>query len=458
MCKYTEDYKSFLRKAFREHETNNRPWRKIRDEHNRTFTEQVSTNAIRLRTLRFACGGYLDTDTKPASWKKDAFSDEKPNNDFARSRKDESQAPTEYMEHDSDGCIEASKIVNSIESLSGDKNKILNMLGYSEKEWELLKWRTSIWDGGKDGQTRYAVKFKLKPITEPSPEDYAEAVVKALKQYVKPLSWNADKKAVTDDLNNSKLMEIPPIELHLGKMASKQTTGEEYSVEIAKQRFFDIFEQVYTRQTQEKCANCLLVIGSDFFNSESDNATSTHKIPQQNCAHYIDLFTEGVNMYLTAIRNLRSLFNKVNVILCAGNHARAMEFFLYVALQQAFKGDNVVSFRENYMETQYFEFGDNVIFFNHGDNELKRLMQSIPAEFGHIWGKHLHRELHLGHLHKEFAVDDASGMITRRIGSPCATDVWHKIKRFVGAQKKHQVFVWDKKIGLLDIFYIPVLA
>ena len=58
-------------------------------------------------------------------------------------------------------------------------------------------------------------------------------------------------------------------------------------------------------------------------------------------------------------------------------------------------------------------------------------------------------------LHKEVTVDDDSGMITRRIGSPCATDNWHYQNRFVGATKKHQIFLWDKENGLVNIHYIP---
>ena len=94
-----------------------------------------------------------------------------------------------------------------------------------------------------------------------------------------------------------------------------------------------------------------------------------------------------------------------------------------------------------------------VIVYNHGDN-LTSTIKSIPAEFYEVWGKTIYRELHLGHLHKEVLVDDESGIITRRIGSPCATDGWHYQNRFVGATKKHQIFIWHKEYGLEDIYYI----
>ena len=161
-------------------------------------------------------------------------------------------------------------------------------------------------------------------------------------------------------------------------------------------------------------------------------------------------------MYVQALLTLRGLFNKVDVMLCAGNHARAMETFLYMALEQRFVDDDVVHFIENYRLTQVYQFGKCAIFYNHGDANLKQTIASIPAEFAEVWGTHPYRELHLGHLHKEVTVDENGGMITRRIGSPCGTDAWHYSNRFVGAIKKHQIFIWDKNSGLRDLHYITV--
>ncbi len=62
--------------------------------------------------------------------------------------------------------------------------------------------------------------------------------------------------------------------------------------------------------------------------------------------------------------------------------------------------------------------------------------------------------MHLGHLHKEVVVDDDSGMITRRVGSPTGTDQWHYEERFIGSTQKYQTFVWDKEKGLQNIKYI----
>lgn len=434
MVEKNNQYYEFLTYAYKTQKNKLKTWMDLSIEYFNIFNDDITCDALRKRAKR----AYDNLNST--------------NNNLTENQINVDSQTSQYTQHNQDGTIEASTIVNSIDKLNGDKTEILKLLGYNDSEWELLTWRITMWEGGINGTTRYSVKYKVKPIIQPSINDYKMAVIKAITESVEPLKLNHVETAIS---SNNKLLEIPPIELHLGKIASKLTTGEEYNIEIAKKRFFDIFEKIYEKQRKEKCEKCLLVIGSDFFNSEHDNVTSTHKIPQQNCAHYMDIFTEGVKMYIQVIKTLRTMFSKVDVMLCAGNHARAMEFFLYTALEQAYKYDNIVNFNKNYQETQYFEYGANVIFFNHGDTDIKKLIHSIPAEFPQVWGKHIYRELHLGHLHKEVVVDDESGMITRRIGSPCGTDMWHKLNRYVGATKKHQIFIWDKENGLLNIFYIP---
>ena len=213
-------------------------------------------------------------------------------------------------------------------------------------------------------------------------------------------------------------------------------------------------EEILKQQEIEKCSECLLTIGNDFFNSDTVNATTTKGTPQTNDLRWKKMFLIGLEMYKTALITLREKFNKVNVRLCSGNHDKMASFYLYMALSQFFIEDNIIEFSDNYKDVQCFIWGKNLIAFTHGDSNLKRLMKSIPIEFYKEWGQTVFRELHLGHLHKEVVVDDESGMITRRIGSPTATDQWHYEERFLGATQKAQTFVWDKEKGLLNIKYI----
>ena len=429
-------YYDFLDEAIKRNE-NGESWTSIATSYVQTFGEYITRSAMRHRAQDYS---------RSKAKKQNQFSE--------KATVTTTAGPNTYVQYNADCTVEESRFVDCEEEVIHDPCKLLRALGYDTTKWELITYRVSKWDGGAGGKELKAIQYKVRPRTDISLSDMIKAAREALKEEITPFLFTQERNV--DGLNDDRLMEIAPIELHIGKMANKIETGENYDLKIAKKRFFDIFEEIYHKQEIEKCGRCVVIIGSDFFNSESDNCTSKDKVPQQNDTRYIKLFHEGIKMYVQALLTLRGLFNKVDVMLCAGNHARAMETFLYMALEQRFADDEVVHFIENYRLTQVYQFGKCAIFYNHGDANLKQTITSIPAEFAEVWGTHPYRELHLGHLHKEVTVDENGGMITRRIGSPCGTDAWHYSNRFVGAIKKHQIFIWDKNSGLRDLHYITV--
>ena len=428
-------YYDFLDEAIKRNE-NGESWTSIATSYVQTFGEYITRSAMRHRAQ-----DYSRSKTKKQ-------------NSLSKTTITSTLGASTYIQYNNDGTVEESRLITCEDDVTRDPYKLLEALGYDPTKWELVTYRVSKWNSGTEGKELKAVQYKVRPRTDISLTDMVKAAREAFKEELTPFLFTQERNV--DSLNDDRLMEIAPIELHIGKMANKIETGENYDLKIAKKRFFDIFEEIYHKQEIEKCGRCVVIIGSDFFNSESDNCTSKDKIPQQNDTRYIKLFHEGIKMYVQALLTLRGLFNKVDVMLCAGNHARAMETFLYMALEQRFVNDEVVHFIENYRLTQVYQFGKCAIFYNHGDANLKQTIASIPAEFDEVWGTHPYRELHLGHLHKEVTVDENGGMITRRIGSPCGTDAWHYSNRFVGAIKKHQIFIWDKNSGLRDLHYITV--
>lgn len=431
-----EKYYRFLESAV-ERNVLGESWSKLCLEYGRIFGEYISKSALRHRAQFYV-----------KSKNKQAVQLTSPKNITT------TLGNNTFVQYNADGSVEESRVIECSDEVAHDPEKLLRKLGYDSDKWELITYRVSKWESGE--RELQAVQYKVRPRTVVSEFDFLKAAQEAFKQQIEPMRLPPVDGFEGKFYRNDRLMEIAPVELHMGKMSNEIETGENYDLKIAKKRFFDIFEEIYKKQQIEKCARCVLVIGSDFFNSESDNCTSKDKIPQQNDTRYIKLFSEGIKMYTQVILTLRQIFLNVDVMLCAGNHARAMETFLYMALEQRFVDDDIVHFIENYRLTQAYLFGKCAIFYNHGDANLKQTIKSIPAEFAEVWGTHPYRELHLGHLHKEVTVDDEGGMITRRIGSPCSTDAWHYSNRFLGAIKKHQIFVWDKNTGLSALHYINV--
>ena len=336
---------------------------------------------------------------------------------------------------------------------------ILSAMGYDPADWSLTSWRITEWDAQTpDGEkTAYSVGGRIRPkagLSDMRDVDFFNLA----KDFFSKHDIGERSKAVPAKKAKTKpsdlLVEVPAIELHLGKRAHITDTPENYDIKDAERCFNEIFDDVIAHSTG--CGTCLLVIGNDFFNAEFNNQT-TNGTPQQNDGRYKKIFIKGMELYVNAIERLIPIFDRIDVRLCQGNHAQSAEFYLYHSLSQYFKDVRNVHFDENYRTTQSYVFGKVGIFFTHGDENEKRTIASIPAEFPKEWGETEFRELHLGHLHKEGStIGEAGGMIVRRIPSPCAVDDWHYNKRFIGNQRCHQYFIWNREKGLDSIRYINV--
>lgn len=362
---------------------------------------------------------------------------------------------SEYDRYLPNGEKELLKVIYLTEEQKQSPEKVLKELGYNPKNWEMRDLIINTWqqNSNEKGITDlYQVKVRLKPlVANLTIDDVISATKEILAVGIKPLPIK--KQEVNNDLDNNMLLEFPAVELHLGKMAHHWDTGEDYDHKIAQERFREIISSTVDIQDIYKCGTCFLSIGQDFFNSDTVDNTTTQGTPMQNDLRWKKLFKVGMELYIEAIETLKPMFNKIDIQLCQGNHDVMASFYLYAALEQCFKNDELVKFNNNYRTTQAYSFGDCVIFTNHGDKNYKRLVESIPIEFPLEWANGRYRELHLGHLHSEH-VEEKSGLVTRRVGSPSGTDDWHYQNRFIGAIQKHQLFVWHKEKGLQNIMYI----
>lgn len=409
----------------------NMTWKEVADRLNKEFGENLSKDAVRKRFYvrdRRNGGEELNTEISGAG---------------------------EYETVYENGMVEAQKVVEYSKEVFGDKRKMLEYLGYNADEWEFVFLTTSMWNQHTKEQTTkqlYAVKFKIKPLIKTLTLDKAlESAKEVFDKGIEPIKFKKEKKK---KLNDELLIEIPAIELHLGKYAEELESGQNYGTEIAKSRFYEILRQILEMQEIVRADRCVIMIGNDFFNSDTVGNTTTKGTQQFNDIRWKSLFIVGLELYKDFFNTLRCRFNHVDVRLCQGNHDVMSSFYLYMALSAYYRLDAIVKFEENYREYQCYRFGDNAIFFGHGDGNIKRIIQSIPAEFRKEWGEAKFSELHLGHYHKEWSVDDTNGMVVRRIGSPTGTDSWHYSERYVGSTQKHQLFVWHKSQGLKLIQYI----
>lgn len=358
-----------------------------------------------------------------------------------------------------DGSIEAQKIVEYNKEIFGDKNKLLDYLGYDHNVWEFQYITTSTWMQHTKEQTTkqlYAVKFKVKSIIKENItlNEALEVAINEFKEKI-PKYTKKELKEKKLELDENKLLECPPVELHLGELSHQIDTGENYDIKIAQDRFNKIIDAIIERNKYEKCSTLLFSVGGDFFNSDNNFDTTNRGTQQYNDTRWRKLYLVGLKLMKNALIRLSNEFNRIDVQLVSGNHDLTTSFYLYIALAQAFTNSDKITFKEDYKEVQCYKFNDCMIVTTHGDRNVKRTMQSVVNEFADIYGRTKYRELHMGHLHSTQELKEEIGIIPRRISSPKGIGNWEYNERFGNTIEKHEIFIWEKGVGLTGIEMIP---
>ena len=160
------------------------------------------------------------------------------------------------------------------------------------------------------------------------------------------------------------------------------------------------------------------------------------------------MFDTALELMVDTIATLQEIA-PVHVLLVSGNHSRMAEFYIARYLEAYFRNCTAITFDSRPLKRKYIEYGNTLIGFSHGETEKKRIENIMQVEAREEWGRTLYHEWHLGHLHSE-QTKEIPGLIIKHLPSITGLDLWHYNSAFVGAVKKTQGFIYDKKYGLTD--------
>ena len=409
-------------------------WQNLADEVNEKFGTNLNNESCRkrYRSNRFRDFDKIDTGSKR-------------------------QTDEEYEEHYSDGnmCVQRKVWFDRNEEKTPEI--ILKKFGYDPNDWELTKWRIGFHEVAikeeDENRVCYNVRCEMKPKIKSfgTPEDCVAYLQELLKKEIKPLAFEKKKKDMSLDKN--RLFLLPPVELHLGKLSDALSTGFEYNSRIAAERYREITKNIIEQQDIMKCNTIVIGVGNDFFNTDNVGNSTTKGTPQFNDVSWKKLFTLGAELLMEQIITLKEHFNNINIILNGSNHDTMSSFHLYYSLEQAFRNDTQVKFSDDYTDMECLTFGNNGIWFHHGDCNLTRLIESIPVLYPQEYANTQNRILLMGHLHSSQDLKEQCGVKPIRLSSPCEVDEWHFKEKFVGSVPCQETFVFDKN-GMIQHNYI----
>ncbi len=326
--------------------------------------------------------------------------------------------------------------------------------------WDVDRYTFNSWDvTTKEGTTHtnyqvkvYFIKKSSKSITPVA--EFNEYLGLVREDISNSFEWaNVKKHTKTTD----GCLFVPCIfDLHLGKLAWKEESGEDYDLKIAEERFVKAIEDLIKKSSGNNIERILFPIGNDIYNSDRalPYAQTTAGTPQQDDSRWQKMFKTGVRLITWAVHRLSEIA-PVDVVTVFSNHDFERVFYLGEVISAVFERHSNVRVDNSPLVRKYYKYGKCLFGLAHGHNEKPSDLPLLMAqESKEMWSETHYREWLLGHLHhsKKMLTEgsrDYNGIKVTYMTSPSSTDAWHFSRGYVGSVKGAEAFIYDKKQGLI---------
>lgn len=296
------------------------------------------------------------------------------------------------------------------------------------------------------------VRFKKK-VEEIELRDIKDAIIKEMKRFAPKY-----KKIKFNKIKDKFLLEPDMPDIHYGKLAWSEESGEDFDIKIAEELALDSLQSLLNQSSVYSIHKILFPIGNDYFNVNSKLNVTVHNTPQQEDTRWQKTFVKGRLLAIKMI-DMLSMVAPVNVLIIPGNHDEERTFYLGDALECWYHNNKNVTIDNSAPKRKYYLYGKNLIGFTHGYYEkLDKLPLLMPLEVPELWSKSKWREWQTGDKHHKKEIrtslkeDESTGVMVRILRSLTSSDAWTFDKGFVGAQRASEAFIRHFEKGLIAQF------
>lgn len=259
------------------------------------------------------------------------------------------------------------------------------------------------------------------------------------------------------------LLEIAPVDLHLGLRAWAQETGARYDIPTACQLFVWAVEDLLAKAANFPLERILFVIGNDFLHVDTKQGTTTGGTPQDVDDSSLQMFKVGRALLTQTILRLKQVA-PVHVLAIPGNHDHLSLLHLAEVIDAQFSADADVTVDAGPAVRKYHKYGATLLGFTHGygrEEKASKLPLLMAREQPDAWAEASFHEWHLGHWHHVRA-EEHSGVRVRVLPSLVARDAWHAGQGYL-ARRAAEAYLWERKTGYaahfsanVDRFGVPM--
>ena len=261
-----------------------------------------------------------------------------------------------------------------------------------------------------------------------------------------------------------KLLLIPDVELHLGKLGSRFDSTDSYDYKKALYRYLKIIQEAEKVQDRYNASVICMTIGNDFFNTDTEQNTTTAGTEQHNDTRFEQMISNGIAAHLLAINKMKTKCDKLIIKYNPGNHDFLIDYMLYMALFHVYRNDPKVEIIDEIKQSRWNSslfWKGNLMVFAHGKTPEGRGLKDtdlglVPFKFFPEEAKNATSiTVHAGHLHNASSRRLENGVYVYRNGSPCGDGAWDSGNLYA-SDKSHQVYVYEANNGVLSTVNIKL--
>lgn len=428
---------------------------------------KVTGDYIRIRHLRLRKKGLIE--------------DNKWNGPVKSFALGQSQLKENVKTGEADYSFVTNKRIKTLEDLISSCEIDLNtweIVSYEVNKWEVgRKDRKVDWvsvDGQGTGTSHDSGKINVEPLFQVKAKlsrrkvdkdlgKQKEAVMAELRAYttvfnkeqvIKKFS-NASKQFTGEKKNCALEINIP--DLHIGKLAWGEETGDDYDIKIAVKRYKDAIAQLIGRTNISEIEKFILVVGHDFLNVDGKDNLTTAGTPQSSDTRFYKMVKIGKKLLIETIDEL-STIAYVDVMVVPGNHDNNSMLMMGDILDAWYHTSDVVTVINDASPRKYYQFGRTGIMYAHGHNEkLESLGIIFATENKRLWADTDFHRVHVGHFHhskqvKFTDINEQVGCTIKIISSLSSNDAWHTEKGYLSL-KGAEAFLYHRDHGLIANYY-----
>jgi len=277
--------------------------------------------------------------------------------------------------------------------------------------------------------------------TKPEENDRYNQILEAISK-LKPIRL---EKTTTNNNTVDSLLEIPLPDMHFGIGTYK----------LYRNKLQEMVEIIQNKQRKK----IILLMAQDLFHNNDFKGNTSNGTPIEK-VDMVKAWEDAYNFYYELINTAYDHAQEVEVIYSRGNHDESMAWAFVKMLEKLFPD---IKFDTSLDDVKARKYGEIFIGWSHSDKGKKKIsgsnkknnadIRGVFAErFKMMWATTSVREIHLGHLHHEWA-KDLWGFVVRHLSSGVPTDEYHDINDWIANHKRFQLFEYSTK-KLKTIHYI----